>query len=286
MIQSLEVFMSKHDIESGTRWANELAQELDQTSFGVICLTKESLSSSWLHFEAGALVKHADGRACGLLLAGLGTADISGPLTQFQHRRFQQDEFLHLLKDINKRLETPLPTESLTAVLAKWWPDIEDDYKTAIRSSGKFQPTTRRPEREVLEELVLRVRALENQNQLAAGAPQVEPGDLLTRPVTFDSLAWYTLWKFPNRPISEKIQALLLQDIDHRKYSTIEALDKVIERARPAVERYASENPEWFKSGTDYITKSLGFVDLGFRRRHGFADRTRQAFEKYENLVL
>ena len=102
MIQSLEVFMSKHDIESGTRWANELAQELEQTSFGILCLTKESLSSAWLNFEAGALVKHADGRACGLLLAGLGTADISGPLTQFQHRRFQQDEFLHLLKDINR----------------------------------------------------------------------------------------------------------------------------------------------------------------------------------------
>ena len=81
MIQSLDVFMSKHDIESGARWTNELAQELERTSFGILCLTKESLSSSWLNFEAGALArKHAEGRACGLLLAGLGLWMFSGPL--------------------------------------------------------------------------------------------------------------------------------------------------------------------------------------------------------------
>jgi hypothetical protein len=285
MIQSLDVFMSKHDIESGARWANELAQELARTSFGILCLTKESLSSSWLNFEAGALVKHADGRACGLLLAGLGSADVSGPLTQFQHRRFQQDEFLHLLKDINKLLESPLPTDSLAAVLAKWWPDIEEDYNLAIRSSGVPQPATQRPEREVLDELVLRVRALESHKQIAATAPQVEPDDVMSRPVSYDSLAWYTLWKFPGRAISEKLQTLLLRDIDLRKYSTIEDLDKVIERARAAVERYASENPDWFQFGTDYITKSLGFIDADFRRRHGFAARTREAFEKYGGLV-
>ena len=278
--------MSKHDIESGARWGSELAHELEQTSFGILCLTKESLSSSWLNFEAGALVKHADGRACGLLLAGLGSAEVSGPLTQFQHRRFQQDEFLHLLKDINKRLESPLPTDSLAAVLAKWWPDIEEDYNLALRSSGVSQPSTTRPEREVLEELVLRVRALESQKQIAASATQVESGDVMTRPVTYDSLAWYTLWKFPGRPISEKLQMLLLRDIDLRKYSTIEDLDKVIERARAAVEQYASENPDWFQFGTDYITKSLGFIDPDFRRRHGFAAHTREAFEKYGDLVL
>ena len=33
MIQSLDVFMSKHDIESGARWANELAQEIGADKF-------------------------------------------------------------------------------------------------------------------------------------------------------------------------------------------------------------------------------------------------------------
>ncbi len=103
MIQSLNVFMSKHDIESGARWGSELSRELDETSFGVLCLTEENLSSPWLQFEAGALVKHAESRACGILIGTLGVAEITGPLSQFQHRRFDHDEILHLLKDINKR---------------------------------------------------------------------------------------------------------------------------------------------------------------------------------------
>ena len=45
MIQSLDVFMSKHDLESGVRWVRELSAELDATSFGILCLTEESLSS-------------------------------------------------------------------------------------------------------------------------------------------------------------------------------------------------------------------------------------------------
>ena len=170
-------------------------------------------------------------------------------------------------------------------MLAKWWPDIEDEYKMAIRSSGIPQSATHRPEREVLDELVLRVRALEGQNQLAASAPKsTRRCDEQTSNLRFLSMV-YAL-EIPRPTHFQKSFALFLRDIDHRKYSTIEELDKVIERARPAVERYASENPDWFQFGTDYITKSLGFVDPSFRRRHGFAARTREAFEAYGDLVL
>jgi hypothetical protein len=285
MIQSLNVFMSKHDIESGARWATELARELDATNFGVLCLTKESLSSAWLQFEAGALVKHADGRACGFLIGALNVADVTGPLAQFQHRRFERDEMLHLLKDINAKVETPLAPENLAAVVAKWWPDIEEEYKAALSSAQDQPPQSVRPERDLLEELVLRVRALEVPMQSVARSEEPSAGDVLTRPITYDSLGWYTLWKFPGRPVSEKIQRLVLRDLDHRKYPTIEHLDRVIDLAKPAVERYASENPDWFQYGTDFITKSLGFVDLDFRARHGFAARTLQAFKSHQHLA-
>jgi hypothetical protein len=286
MIQSLDVFMSKHDIESGTRWADELSQELEQTTFGILCLTKESLSSQWLLFEAGALVKHSAGRACGLLLGTLGPAEITGPLAQFQHRTFEHDEFLHLLKDINNRLETPLPSDSLTAVLSKWWPDIQREYEAALAGSvTKPQSPNVSVERHVLDELVLRLRALEIRSNSSTLSPDAAGGDVLARPITYDSLAWYTLWKFPGRPISEKIQTLLLRDLDYRKYPTIEDLNKVVDLARPAVEKYTEQNPDWFQFGTDYITKSLGFIDRDFRARHGFATRTLRAFEALQGMV-
>ncbi|MFO1433691.1 MAG: toll/interleukin-1 receptor domain-containing protein [Candidatus Competibacteraceae bacterium] len=287
MIQSLNdnVFMSEHDIGSGTRWANALSQELDQTSFGVLCLTKESLSSPWLQFEAGALVKHADGRACGLLIGNLAPADITGPLSQFQHRRFERDDVLHLLKDINSRLETPLPTESLSAMLLKWWPDVESEYNAALSTAGTPKPHKIRQDRELLEEIIVRLRTLDLHFQSDCSPAEIGTGDVLARPITYDSLGWYTLWKFPGRTVSEQIQAILFRDIDRTKYRTIEDLDKVVDRARPAVERYASENPDWFRYGTDFITKSLGLIDLEFRARHGFAARTLKAFELHQGLI-
>ena len=71
MLQGANAFMSKHDVESGTRWSLELAHQLEASSFGVLFLTAQNLTSPWLLFEAGALTKHVEGRACGLLLGPL-----------------------------------------------------------------------------------------------------------------------------------------------------------------------------------------------------------------------
>ncbi len=57
VIQALEPWMSADDIEKGTRWRSGIATELEQSSVGIICLTRENLDSTWIHFEAGALSK-------------------------------------------------------------------------------------------------------------------------------------------------------------------------------------------------------------------------------------
>ena len=53
IIQSLEVFVSQHDIDSGARWNFRLVEELSNTNFGILCLTPENLNNTWLLFEAG-----------------------------------------------------------------------------------------------------------------------------------------------------------------------------------------------------------------------------------------
>jgi len=90
ILQGLDCFMSKHDLESGARWAQELAEQLDESNFRILCLTHESLKSPWLLFEAGSLVKHSHGRACGLVIGNLDATDFEGPLAQFQHRKYEQ----------------------------------------------------------------------------------------------------------------------------------------------------------------------------------------------------
>lgn len=283
ILQGLSCFMSKHDLESGARWAQELGEELEESNFGILCLTHESLTSPWLLFEAGSLVKHSYGRACGLLIGDLDATDIEGPLAQFQHRKFEHSEILQLLKDLNSKLEKSLASDDLRRLFDKFWPDIEEEYRASLKVVAP--KPVRRKERAILEELLTRVRGLEVEQHRGEVAPSASGGDILSRPVTVDSLGWYSLWKFPNKQVSERIQAFLLRDLDERQYQTIGDIDDAINRARAAVEAYEKENPDFFKFSTDYITKSLGFVDPGFRSRHGFAARTLEAFDRYGGLV-
>lgn len=112
-----------------------------------------------------------------------------------------------------------------------------------------------------------------------------DPPTFFAQPLDFDTVIAYTRWKFPNHDVSEKLTQTLLRDIDLRGYPTLQQLDTVVDRAHAAVEVYQKENPDWFKTGTDFLTKSLGFVDIKFRSRHGFAARTRAAFDKFQKLV-
>lgn len=168
MIQDLQVFMSKHDIESGARWTLQLAKELEDSSFGIICLTADNLQSSWLLFEAGALTKHVEGRACGLLLNNLKPTDVTGPLAQFQNRPFEKSEFRLLLKDINSRLPNPLGEQQLDMVFEKWWPDILQEYELSLKKSvSNTRTPVQRDERDLLEEVLMKVRGIERR----LGAP-------------------------------------------------------------------------------------------------------------------
>jgi len=60
VVQHVEPWMSDEDIESGGRWNDEVASELEQADYGIICLTATNLQRPWLIFEAGALAKRFD----------------------------------------------------------------------------------------------------------------------------------------------------------------------------------------------------------------------------------
>ena len=92
--------MSSHDIPKGERWLAALGKELEQSRFGLICLTPESLASDWISFEAGAISKHLDRAFVAPLLLGLSPDDVDGPLAQFQLTSFNQTEVRQLVSSI------------------------------------------------------------------------------------------------------------------------------------------------------------------------------------------
>jgi len=60
VIQSIEPYVSSEDIDKGARWSTDIASELADSSYGILCVTKENLHAPWLTFEAGALSKTMD----------------------------------------------------------------------------------------------------------------------------------------------------------------------------------------------------------------------------------
>lgn len=109
--------------------------------------------------------------------------------------------------------------------------------------------------------------------------------EFLQQPIDRETVSAYTRWKYPDLPVNVRVQELLIRDIDHSRYRYLEDLDVAVEIAKEAVLAYQKAEPTLFQAGTDFLTKSLGFADVNFRKAHPFARRTREAFEKFEHLV-
>lgn len=109
--------------------------------------------------------------------------------------------------------------------------------------------------------------------------------EFLGQGIDRETLAAYTRQRFPQVPVDRRIQEILLGDLDRARYRTLQDIEDAIVAAADAVGAYQKDAPGLFETGTDYITKSLGFADEGFRSTHGFSPRSRQAFAKYGHLV-
>jgi putative GTP pyrophosphokinase len=109
--------------------------------------------------------------------------------------------------------------------------------------------------------------------------------EFLTQPIDRETISAYTRWKYPSLPVKENLQELLIKDLDHSRFRRLKDIDDVVVRATDAIEAYRKEAPDLFTFGTDYITKSIGFVDEQFRQAHGFGTQTREAFQKFSHLI-
>lgn len=157
VIQALEPWMSADDIEKGTRWRSGLASELEKSSVGIICLTRENLASTWIHFEAGALSKQQENTYVCTLLFGLEYTDVREPLAQFQHTRATKDDLRKLISTINTSLgDSKLPESELSESFEVWWPKLEERLARIDEIAANNQPI--RNDRELLEEILEVVR--------------------------------------------------------------------------------------------------------------------------------
>ncbi|APF33392.1 hypothetical protein BO218_03570 [Microbacterium paludicola] len=152
----VECFVSSQDIRRGERGMDVIANELQNRDYGIVVLTRENLKSPWVNFEAGALGKSLGvGRVAPLLL-DITSADVEGPLSQFQSTLLSdRDDVRQFLRDLNG-LTTSVPEESIDAIFDAKWGDLE----AVVARAGGEAPKTARSVESMLEEVLGHVRLL------------------------------------------------------------------------------------------------------------------------------
>jgi TIR domain len=159
VLQYVQPWMSSSDINSGERWSNEIAKQLQETNFGILCVTKENLEAPWLLFEAGALAKSMqDGRVIPLRL-DVENSDITGPLQQFHSEKADSEGVKKLLTSLNASWTTPIADEVLQNVFDPMWAVLAKKIEAIPESEISHKKS--RSQAEVLEDLVSNVRNME-----------------------------------------------------------------------------------------------------------------------------
>ena len=128
VIQDVVPYVSSEDIDKGTRWSSDIAGELEESSFGILCVTKENLGAPWLCFEAGALSKTIDKSYVSPFLFNIKRSEVSGPILQFQSTIFEKDDVFKLISTVYATSSNNnLNEERLKKTFDVWWPSLEEE---------------------------------------------------------------------------------------------------------------------------------------------------------------
>lgn len=170
VIQSVEPYVSSEDIDKGTRWSTDIAKELEQSLFGILCITRDNILAPWINFEAGALSKAVEkSRVCPFLF-NIKRTEINGPILQFQSTIFESEDILKLIKAINLACGAQRIDETkLEKAFEVWWPLLQKELDGLQKSTAKIEheilpPVKHEPVQKQIEKMVEEVLELTRVN--------------------------------------------------------------------------------------------------------------------------
>ena len=112
VIQVLDPWMSATDMDKGARWRTVISTQLEESDFGIVCLTRDNMESPWLLFEAGALSKFQQAsRVCTFILDAE-PSEVREPLAQFQSTSTTRAEVFQTNRDHQQRARRCCPRTS------------------------------------------------------------------------------------------------------------------------------------------------------------------------------
>ena len=226
VIQSINPYVSSEDIDKGARWSTDIAKELEDSTFGILCVTKENLEAPWLLFEAGALSKMMEKSSVCPFIFDLKRAEVKGPLLQFQSTVFEKEDVKKLLLTLNKSCgEAGLKEELLSRTFDVWWPNLEQSLNNikSEKSGEEKENLDKSLSNEILEEIL----ELSRTNQKILRSPET-----LLPPENFDFIMKEKL----DKDLSDRERALLSE----QRHYLMEARHRTIQM-REMVDVYKAE---------------------------------------------
>jgi hypothetical protein len=182
VIQSLRPYVSSQDIDKGARWSTDIAKELQESTFGILCVTKSNIDAPWINFEAGALSKTIDKALVAPFLFDIKRSEVQGPLLQFQSTINDKVDVLKLLVSLNGAMNDNerLDEASLKKSFEVWWPELEK----ALNAVPEVEEKTKAPEKgskfaqteAILEEILELARS---QQRILRSPQELLPRDYL-----------------------------------------------------------------------------------------------------------
>lgn len=173
VIQSIEPYVSSEDIDKGARWSTDIAKELENSTFGILCVTKENLEAPWLSFEAGALSKTMDKSFVSPFLFDIKRSEVKGPILQFQSTIFQKEDIKKLVSTLNKACgESNISDTRLDKAFEVWYPTLEAELN-AIKGVADdiVEPVTKEETLSHSSEILEEILDLSRNNQKLLRSP-------------------------------------------------------------------------------------------------------------------
>ena len=176
--EGIDVFVSDY-IEPGEAWGPRLQTELEQSEFGILCLTAENFEAPWLLFEAGAMAKKFESsrtRVVPYLIDTLPEGSVRSPLSQFQQVHADREGTLFLVKSINALRESPQASDRLLKVFNGGWSEFEQTMKALPVPVGRRHDA--RSDREILETILQQIGSLVRASATTASLSRVPNEEL------------------------------------------------------------------------------------------------------------
>jgi hypothetical protein len=220
VIQSIEPYVSSEDIDKGARWSTDIAKELENSTFGILCVTKENLEAPWLSFEAGALSKTMDKSFVSPFLFDIKRSEVNGPILQFQSTIFQKEDIKKLINTLNKACgETSLTDTRLEEAFDVWYPTLENKLNNL---KGVVDETDDKKEKEeaVLHssEILEEILDLSRNNQKLLRNPDMKISESLEdirRIIQEQQVLMEETHEMDIRRMSRKLHPMFIEELMH-----------------------------------------------------------------------